>query len=541
MSSADFLLARSVTALIEGDPAEAERLIRSIPEESRDCRHRAVVAIARSRLGGANVEDGDCQGHPAWAAVRIACARREEVIQAVEEAVTAGVPPDHLPLLVDAAERRASEFMAASEYGRCLAVHALLGHLSDDRDRLAWALGKVVERVEVEGDYMALSRDMSSMDDGLGKEMALAVERQYITAIQRERFDRAIEYLRHFGALDGARLVSALVDAGRNAETYGTPADAIQWYRMASGLTEDVGLRSDMAVRVREIARRAIDSGNLDLGLRVLGEMSAFGDVTMHDELRQVAHGLVREGRYGEAVDLYLRLGDERPGDRTVYHIKDIANRLRTEGRVDEAVELYGKLAVLDPTFDIDHYLVLAGTELARDGHHEKALGLLACVATPEPDLLLARAGSLEALGRDEAARAALEEAVLAWPSDVKVLRAMLELCERKGDEARAYSVARKARRLEGSAGWTENSIKRGLSRRIAAAEGRSDYAKAVDLYAEYLGVFPDDRWARQRMDLVLDILRLRDRKAWKAAMERLGREPPRRTFFPRRGARRRR
>ncbi|MCI0496768.1 MAG: tetratricopeptide repeat protein [Thermoplasmata archaeon] len=525
MEPADILVARAMRALLEGDPADAERLVLAVPEGARGCRGLAVLSVSRLRQGGAALEPGDCDGHPSWAAVLIESAPPGEIATVVEAAVLREAGAEDASLIVDAADAGAARCLERSDYASALGVYDSLCRLEDGRDRLAWGVERVLERVEVKGDYERLAAALPLLRPDLAEEVRLSVERQYGTAIQRERFDRALEYLRHFGGLDRGSLVAALVDSGKSSETYGTPADAIERYRLASEISDDDGLKADLAGRVSDIAKRAIAGGNLDLGMRVLGEVSAFADVPLYEHLQEVAHGLVREGRYDEAVDLYLRLGDERPGTKTAYHLKDIANRLRTEGRTDEAIALYGRISSMEPGFDLDHYIVLVGVELAREGAHAMALAVLGRISAETPELLLARAASLEGLGRTAEAGESLEAALTLRPDDLGTLRALLAHRERHGDHGKAFILARKAHSIDGTLTWPRPTLRRGMSRRIAAAEDRGDYVRAADLYIEFLEMFPGDRWAKMRLDLVLDILRMRDKKAWRAAMERLGRE----------------
>ncbi|HID73843.1 MAG TPA: tetratricopeptide repeat protein, partial [Thermoplasmata archaeon] len=341
MGSSEFLRARGLTALLEGAPAEAERMILAIPEGDRDCIARMVLAIARLRQGREAGEPDEGLEDPAAAALRIETVSPPDLPRTIAEAFGSGVPDDLIPLVIDSAEHRAAGLLEAGDYAGFLRIYEVIDREHGDADRLSWGISAAIEQVEMEDDFADLAAAIEGLDDRLREDVRSAVERQYLSTIERERFDRAARYLDHFPWLDRERLIGSILEAGRNAETYGIPRDAISHYRMAVEIGDDPSLAGDLAGRVLGLARRAITAGEHDEALRILEEARYFADPDVQREHQDIARGFVREGRYEDAVRLYESMHDRYPGSKTAYHLKDIANRLRTEGRIDEAIALY--------------------------------------------------------------------------------------------------------------------------------------------------------------------------------------------------------
>jgi len=516
MDPSEILRAGALTALMEGDAPEAERLFSSDLAASGDCLSRAGLAISLLRQGKEPIDMDECADHPAATAYRLESADIDSVVGILGEA-SAAVHAQVLQLIVGSAERRAAELLSSAHYADHLRVYQALSVLGDDRDRLHWGISAAIEAMERDGHHERMCADMEGLDDELRDEVVRAVERQYVSTMDGERFERAAEYSEAFDFLDGAPLVSALIRAAENSVEYGNIRDALRYYHLASDISQDGKVRSDSAERVLDLARKEMERGELERALDMLTEAVGFADVDVQREYSEIAHGFVREGRYDKAVTLYLDIEERYPGSKTAYHLKDIANRLKSERRWGEAVDLYRMIAELDVDFDVDHYLVLMARDLLDRKEYQAAMDMLADVKTDVPRLSVYRAGGMVGLGDRKGALRSLLRANRRWPDNMTIIGPLSDLYAAMAKPEKAAEFASRALELDRSARWAKARVGEDLKTRISSAEEERDFTGAYGLYTEYLALFPRDRWALGRRNICLEVMRRTDKKAWKS------------------------
>ncbi len=514
MDPSDILRARAMTALMEGSHEEAERLFRSDLASTDDCLSRTGLSIALIRQGKDPADMDGCEDHPSMIAYNIESAELDAVVDLIDFGTAEG---QTLQLIAGAVERRAREMLDDGRYSDHISSYGLLSSMTDDRDRLHWGITAAIEAMERNGHHEKVCSELERLPEELRDEVIRAIERQFASTLEGERFERAAEYSEAFDFLDCAPLVGSLLRAAENSVEYGNTRDALRYYHLASDLSPDGGVRSDAAIKVKDLARKEIERGDLEKAMEMLKEAVTFSEVDVQREYSEIAHGFVREGSYDRAVELYLDIEERYPGSKTAYHLKDIANRLKSERRWGEAVDLYGMIAGLDKEFDIDHYLVLIGKDLIDRREFKSAIDMMADVKKEEPRLFVYRADSMLGLGDRKGALRTLIRAFRRWPKDLTVLGSLSDLYHDMKKVEKAAEYASKALEIDPSAKWARVRVGEDIKGRISKLEEDRDFTGAYNLYTEYLDLFPRDRWALERRKICLDLMKRHDKRSWKA------------------------